>query len=371
MPYSASNSGPIRLVWVDASPLFVGALRRALALQSEIVLVGVAANGRAGLELIEAARPDVVCCATPLALLPAVELVGAIMSRCPTSILALQSSGTSEERAAPDADQATAAMLAAGAVDWMKRPDAEDLTELFVKIVRAAKVRVFTRRARAAKAEIPNVAIANEAVLNGDVLNAGAITAEVLARRAFKPALIAMGASTGGPPILLELLRVLSPESAPPVLCVQHIARGFLDEMIEWLRAQCRVSIAIAREGEIARAGTVYFPAEDRHLEISGAGRLILSDAPPLNGHRPAVNATFEAVARGYGARAVALLLTGMGADGASGLKAIHDAGGTTWAQAPATCAVAGMPGSAIALGAASAVLTPAEMVARLEKVRA
>ena len=355
MPHSASNSVPIRVVWVDASPLFVGTLKRALALQREIVLVGVASNGRAGLKLIEAARPDVVCCATPLALLPAIELVGATMSRFPTPILALQNATSP---GAPDEE--TAALLAAGAVDWMKRPDTEDLAELFVKITRAANVRVFTRRAR----------IANEGVVNADVTNAPAQRAAAPAMRALKPALIAIGASTGGPPILLELLRVLSPLSAPPVLCVQHIARGFLDEMIEWLRAQCRVSIVIARQGDIAQAGTVYFPAEDRHLEISGAGRLSLNAAPPVTGHRPSVNATFEAVARGYGRRALALLLTGMGTDGASGLQAIHDAGGTTWAQTPATCAVAGMPGSAIELGAASAILTPAEMVARLERLR-
>ena len=185
-------------------------------------------------------------------------------------------------------------------------------------------------------------------------------------RASERPELIAIGASTGGPPVVLQLLRVFSP-AAPPIVCVQHIAGGFLDEMIKWLDAQCRVEIGIAREGEIARAGRVYFPAEDHHLQIGGNGRLRLSAAPPRAGHRPAVDVTFESVARSYGASALAILLTGMGADGAAGLGEIQRAGGATWAQAPATCIVAGMPGKAIELGAANSVFTPDEMAARLQ----
>ena len=101
-------------------------------------------------------------------------------------------------------------------------------------------------------------------------------------------------------------------------------------------------------------------------MEISGGGRLSLCGAPPLGGHRPAVDVTFASVARSYGPRALAILLTGMGADGAAGLQQVQQRGGATWAQTPASCVVAGMPGRAIELGAANRVLSPAEMVARL-----
>ena len=190
---------------------------------------------------------------------------------------------------------------------------------------------------------------------------------EVAPREAkiLRPELIAIGASTGGPPVLLELLRVLRPDS-PPVLCVQHIAHGFLGEMVNWLGGQCRAQLVVAAGGEVVQRGAVYFPAQDRHLEISASGRLSLSAAAPIAGHRPAVDVTFESVARSYGARALALLLTGMGADGARGLGTIRRAGGATWAQSPDSCVVAGMPGVAIEAGAAMAVLAPGEMARRL-----
>ena len=334
----------VRIILAHPSPLFAGALGRALAGHQILVLAGQASNGRAALELIERARPDVICCAAQLPIVAGAALASEVMSRWPTPILALQDDLT-------EPNVQTLAMLAAGAVDWALQPHT-DFDELLIKIARAARVRVFRRRG-AAIAQTP--------------LQAESLARPTRAVSTLKPALLAIGASTGGPPVLLELLRALAPNSAPPTLCVQHIARGFLDELVAWLGAQCRVSVQIAHGGEVVRPGTVYFPAENHHLEIAPSGQLSLSQSAPLMGHRPAVDVTFASVARSYGARALGILLTGMGADGAAQLAAIRAAGGITWAQSPETCVVAGMPGKAIEMGAAGAILTPAEMVERLK----
>ena len=368
VPLAAPESKPIRVVIIDASPLITAALTRMIESDQTLICVGSASNGRAGLEKITRARPDAICCATQLPIVSGVELVRAVMSQFPTPILALQAPNEALNSVAGagaiGAD--AAAMLAEGAVDWMVKPTSQpaQTAAFLTRIARIARVRALTRHR-------PRVDALQPVALPTPIASTLATPLESANRAAgLRPELIAIGASTGGPPVLLQLLRALAPTSAPPVLCVQHIASGFLDEMVSWLRAQCRVEIAIARGGEVARRGTVYFPAEDHHLEIGGNGRLRLSDAPPRAGHRPAVDVTFESIARGYGARALAILLTGMGADGAAGLYQIKSAGGTTWAQTPASCVVAGMPGKAIELGAANSVFTPDEMAARLQRLR-
>ena len=382
--FPVPGSTPVRVAIIDASPLVLSALTRLIEASDALQVVGNASNGRAALELIARARPDAICCGTQLPLLSSVELVRAVMSQFPTPILALQTrdetppkppGASPSEKPAIAIAAATAAMLAEGAVDWMIKPASEpaQATDFLARVARIARVRALTRhRPRvetSAETSAPQSVVLPSKI--APIIAAPARSSAVDSVRVAadaRPDIIAIGASTGGPPVLLQLLSALAP-SAPPVVCVQHIARGFLVEMIDWLRAQCRVEIAIASEGELARSGTVYFPAEDRHLEIGGNGRLRLSAAPPIAGHRPAVDVTFESVARGYGARALAILLTGMGADGAQGLSKIQRAGGKTWAQTPSTCVVAGMPGKAIELGAANSVFTPDEMTQRLGRM--
>ena len=368
MPHTLAAApaiAPIRVAIIDVSPLVLAALTRLIDADETLICVGSASNGRAGLQLIERERPDAICCATQLPLLSSVELVRAVMSQFPLPILALQAPDETPASAtgAPQISDVAAEMLREGAVDWMIKPapQSEVKTDFAARVARIARVRALTRhRSRAENKEPqPKITAPNPVVAAPRPMQPRRAASE-------RPEIIAIGASTGGPPVVLQLLRAFSP-GAPPIVCVQHIASGFLAEMIKWLNAQCHVEVGIAQEGEIARAGRVYFPAEDHHLQIAGNGRLRLNAAPPIAGHRPAVDVTFEAVARNYGARALAILLTGMGADGAAGLGEIQRAGGATWAQAPATCVVAGMPGKAIELGAANSVFTPDEMAARLQ----
>jgi two-component system chemotaxis response regulator CheB len=173
---------------------------------------------------------------------------------------------------------------------------------------------------------------------------------------------IAIGASTGGPQTLGQVLTRLPAAFPIPVLVVQHIDPGFTHSLVEWLRPLCALPIDLAAAGHTVGATPgIYFAPPDRHLVVTGQVFGLLS-SPPVSGHRPAANVLFESVAATYGAGAAGVVLTGMGEDGAAGLKRIADAGGVTVAQDEDSSIVYGMPRAAVQLGAAQHVLPPAEI---------
>ena len=170
---------------------------------------------------------------------------------------------------------------------------------------------------------------------------------------------VAIGTSTGGPPVLQTIFAGLPADLPAPVLVVQHIAPGFLPGLIGWLGQTTALRLKIAEHDEPARSGWVYFAPDGFHLGLSANGRIALSRQPPENGLRPAVSFLFRSVADVCGPRAIAVLLTGMGRDGADELKVLHDLGAVTVAQDQGSSVVHGMPGEAIRLGGVSHVMTP------------
>jgi two-component system chemotaxis response regulator CheB len=172
---------------------------------------------------------------------------------------------------------------------------------------------------------------------------------------------VAIGASTGGPQALQEILTQLPATFATPVLVVQHIAPTFAENLVDWLRPQCALPIALARQDvDLSRPG-IHVAPTGRHLVVQ-RNALALTHDPPLSGHRPSATVLFRSLAAAYGPRAVGVLLTGMGDDGAAGLQELKKAGGITIAQDEASSVVFGMPAVAIALGAADHVLAPPEI---------
>jgi two-component system chemotaxis response regulator CheB len=167
---------------------------------------------------------------------------------------------------------------------------------------------------------------------------------------------IAIGASTGGPGALVEVLRGLPSGLAVPVLIVIHIGEPFGTTFAEWLDAQTSHHVKIATDGQWLNRPGVFVAPGNLHLSVLDR-RLHIGDGPERHSCRPSVDVLFESVASEYGPHAVACLLTGMGHDGASGLLAVHQAGGITIAQDEATCVVYGMPREAVLLGAAQRVL--------------
>jgi two-component system chemotaxis response regulator CheB len=171
---------------------------------------------------------------------------------------------------------------------------------------------------------------------------------------------VAIGASSGGPRVLEELLSTLPATFALGIVVVQHMTDGFTTGLLRWLQEKCPLPVKVAEEGDAILPRRVLFTPESVHLVAVHGGRVHLSDAEPVNGHRPSIDVTFTSVARVYGARSAGVLLTGMGSDGARGLLAIRQAGGVTMVQDEGSSAIFGMPRSAIELGAAQQILPPA-----------
>jgi two-component system chemotaxis response regulator CheB len=171
--------------------------------------------------------------------------------------------------------------------------------------------------------------------------------------------LVVIGASTGGPPALKALLTVLPPSFPAPIVIVQHIADGFLEGFAAWLAAEIRLKIMVAAHQQPLEAATVYLIPNGTQAGVDHARILLDSDAPNVNGLKPSVSCLFRSAAINYGNRAIGILLTGMGSDGAAELKRMRDQGAVTFAQDMASSVVHGMPGAAIKLGAASHILPP------------
>ena len=357
---------PIRVFLVDDSPLSLTILKRMLATSPDIEVVGTARNGKEALEQFPTARPKVICTDYMMPVMNGLELIQEAMVKYPRPILVISSVIDSKE------GDTAGALLEAGAVDIFPKPTGagvpgnpafdETARQLVQKIRILAGVFVFTRHNKEQgplKVRPPEPQTTKT-------------TTTGLPSRRFSPPrskvrMIAVGSSTGGPQILQSLFAGLPAKFPYPIVCVQHISKGFLNGLVDWLRTQCQIRIKIADEGEEALPGTIYFPQEDSHLEIDGRNRLTLSPAPLMDGHRPSVTATFNSVAQRYKSNGMGILLTGMGSDGASGLQALHQAGGVTIAQDEASCVVFGMPKKAIELGAAQYIMSPEQISQALQ----
>lgn len=180
---------------------------------------------------------------------------------------------------------------------------------------------------------------------------------------------VAIGASTGGPPVLQALLAGLLKPVPVPIIIVQHISAGFVQGLVDWLNTTTGMPVQLAQQGEAAQPGTAYLAPDGRQLRIEADGRLFCGSEPAEHGLRPSVSFLFRSVAKNFGAQAVGVLLTGMGRDGAEDLKQMRDAGAVTIAQDEESSVVHGMPGEAIRLGAAMHVGNPERIAALIQSL--
>jgi chemotaxis response regulator CheB len=164
--------------------------------------------------------------------------------------------------------------------------------------------------------------------------------------------LLAIGASTGGPQAVATVLGSLPPDFAPAVLVVQHMAEGFIPGLVSWLDQVCPLPVVMGATGKRLMPGTVTVAPSGLNLLVRDHLRVVCEPAPERQFHVPGIDASFESIAASVGAEAIGVVLTGMGRDGAAGLKAMRERGAVTIGQDEATCAVYGMPAAAWAAGA-------------------
>lgn len=176
---------------------------------------------------------------------------------------------------------------------------------------------------------------------------------------------IGIGASIGGPPVVAEILSRLPIGTMPPILLVQHIASGFEQGFAEWLAATTRHPVRIAQRNEVAARGGVYVAPGGAHLQLSRSGTIVLSDDPPIGVFRPSATALLRSLVE-YGSRAIGVVLTGIGEDGAQGAAELAKAGGMLLVQDEASSTVHGMPSAVLRAGVAARVLTPREIAEML-----
>ncbi len=339
----AAVPGVVRVLLVessDAARRFIGAR---LAADPQIRVVEAVADARSALAFLQRYAADVVLMDHRLPGLDGFDTTRQIMETHPLPIVLCAEAGASD---------AVFRSLEAGAVACLAKPvfdegegeaNAAALANLVQTVKLMSEVKVVRRWAPRHAVRKPLESV------------------EAPTLRA-----VGIGASTGGPPVLQNLLAQLPANFSLPVLVVQHIARGFLSGMADWLRQTSGLKVQIAAHGLVPQAGHVYLAPDDFHMGLSADGRIALRRPSPDETLCPSVDHLFRSLAEVCGARAIGVLLTGMGRDGAVELKHMKDAGATTLVQDKASSVVYGMPGQAIALGAACRVLPPDQIAQAL-----
>ena len=342
----------IKVLIVEDSAIVRDLLVRILEGDPAIRVVHCARNGIEAIEALAHHSPDVITMDIHMPHMDGYEATRRIMETQPRPIVIVTASY--------DADDVskTFRALEAGAVAFIEKPpgvcspDHAKCAEKLVAMVKAmSEVRVVRRSSRTRPPAPPR------------------------ANRPGSPArpdgidLVAIGASTGGPPVLNAILGALPKPFPVPIVIVQHIATGFVQGLADWLTTSAGLPVHIARDGQRALPGHAHLAPDACQMRIAAGGLISCTDSVMENGLRPSVSHLFRSVAQTYGKRAAGVLLTGMGRDGADELKLMRERGAVTIAQDRESCVVNGMPGAAVQIDAAMHVCTPLEIAALLSSL--
>lgn len=340
----------VRVVIADDSLVAREMLAQILQSDGDIEVVGMAKDGEEAVDMVSRLRPDLVTMDIHMPRLDGLKATEKIMAFTPTPILVVSSSVYGEGMGrAFDA-------LNLGALEVIKKPEPRDWAELERigrEVIRKVKI-------------LANVRVITH--IRGRREHAEAIAPETMGGMPVTRSIVAIGSSTGGPSALLNVLGRLREDLPVPVVIAQHIADGFIPGLVSWLDAGCKIKVLAAEAGTKAVAGHAYFAPTGMNMAVEGSTMKFVA---PKSGqlYIPSADTLFDSVARSFGRRSIGVLLTGMGADGAEGLKRMHDAGAATIAQDEATSTVFGMPKAAIDLGAAGVVLPVNDIAAEVERL--
>jgi two-component system chemotaxis response regulator CheB len=342
---------PIRVMIVDDSAVVRGLVSRWLSEETDIEVVARHANGKLAVADVARSAPDIILLDVEMPVMDGLEALPLLLKARPSARVLMVSTLTKRNA------EISFKALALGAIDYLPKPDSNSELTLSAdfrgEVVRKVKAlgRPRPHRARL-QTEVP------------DVFGYAGLTAA--------PAEIAIGSSTGGPEVLVNLLGVLSPAlSRLPVVIAQHMPPVFTAILAERLAKATGREAREGKNGEPVKPGTIYVAPGGHHMTVVRATSPVLriGDEPPLHFCRPAVDPLFRSVAATFGPASLGIVLTGMGHDAAAGARSIADAGGSVIAQDESSSVVWGMPGAAAAVGACSALLPPAAIAETAAKL--
>jgi two-component system chemotaxis response regulator CheB len=334
---------------------------------SALQVVGTARDGVDAVAQAERLKPDVILMDVHMPRLNGYEATRQIMERVPTPIVMISGSSSRDEAAM------AFRALQAGAVTLVDKPggpdhpaQAETTQRLLESVKLMSEVKVIRRwpRGRGQGTGVRD--------WGSGVSGQGELTIpQPPTPSPRRIRLIAIGASTGGPQVLAEILGKLPGDLGVPILVVQHITAGFVPGLADWLNQVSRLRVKVAQAGDPVQRGTVYLAPDRSQMGITREGRVHLTNEDTEGGFSPSASYLFQSVAETYGRSAVGVLLSGMGRDGAEGLRRLREAGGVTIAQDEESSIVFGMPGEAIRQGAAEYVLSPEQIAALIRSLAA
>jgi len=341
---------PVRMMVVDDSAFMRKIIGDAVSEISGIEIVGFARNGLDALEAMPRLKPDIITLDIEMPKMNGIEALKVIKKEYPKVQVIMLSSYS---KAGSDV---TMEALELGALDFIEKPQnsgelglGELKTQLEIKLAMAIDLAEGTdsqRRKYPLKSNLP--------------LKQGFETEKVKA--------IVLGASTGGPKVLFDIIKGLPENLNIPVFIVQHMPKGFTKSFAERLNSECALKVVEAKHEMLISPGVVYVAPGDYHMTIE-YNKINLDDRPKLHGVRPAADLLFESAARRYGRELLGIILTGMGKDGAAGMVSIKEAGGYNLAQDKKSCVVYGMPGHAVSLGVVDEILSPEKIIENIVSI--
>ncbi|MGD0482367.1 MAG: chemotaxis response regulator protein-glutamate methylesterase [Terracidiphilus sp.] len=356
-------AGRVRVLIVDDSAVMRSLLRSVILSDPGLEVAGTAADGASALEVLRLERPDLIVLDVEMPVMDGLATLRELRARNHTMPVIMCSSLT--QRGA----RVTIEALASGASDYVAKPSGQAGRE---SAVRALAQELIPRiRALTGPLQVRPAAAAPRTMVPMPPAPPPALQMPA------KPSVLAIGVSTGGPAALDVLLPELPAGFPLPVLIVQHMPEVFTQLLAERLSRRCRLRVSEAAEGMPATAGCIYIARGNWHMETLPAARpgapatLHLSQGPPENHCRPAVDTLFRSAARVYGSGVLAVVLTGMGYDGLAGSRLIREQGGSVLAQDQATSTVWGMPGAVAQAGLAYKVLPLAAIAPEILRVAA
>jgi two-component system chemotaxis response regulator CheB len=311
----------IRVLVVDDSPVVRTVLREGLSRESDLEIVGEAGDGAQAVRMAAELRPDLVTMDLLMPIMGGTDATVRIMRECPCPILVLVGAPGSTSPSEQDA-------LAGGALEVFRKP-AEGFDDTSLQRL-AGTIRRMVQVARARVLAQP-------------------VIRRSVPLRPSEVAVVGVVGSTGAPRVLRDLLAGLPVDFPAPIAVVQHTERGFATALVSWLAAASKLQVKIAREGDSVAPGQVVVAGDDAHMELALDGRVRLQSGDVVDGFRPSGTVLLSSLAAVFGRRALGVVLSGMGSDGAVGLGAIYAAGGTAVVEDPESAVVAGMPERALA----------------------